>query len=108
MPPLFSNCTLRVGNILVQAAYCRGANVLNDTSSFMLASHTIVPNYRINTSTPTVSANQKYHVSALSFEHSPWVAKNYVFCWQNGYTNNTGSTPAEILPPTNITMRALS
>lgn len=73
---------------------------------YMLASHSIVPNYRLNTSTPTTSSTQKYHVSGVTFDRAPWSANNYRFCWQNGYTTTFGSTPAELLPGNEITIRA--
>lgn len=76
------------------------------TSRYMLASDTIVPNYRLNTATPETLPTQTYHLSSLSFVRPLWTPNNLKFAWQNGYTNNTGATPAELLPPTSITMRA--
>lgn len=81
-----------------------GASI--DPARYMLASHTIAPNFRLNTADPATTPAQRYHVSALSFVHSPWPASQYRFCWQNSYTNNSGSTPAELNPPTSITIRA--
>lgn len=80
--------------------------VIPDSSIYMLSSATIVPNYRLNTSTPTTDPNQKYQVSQLTFDRALWSANNYRFCWQNGYTTTFGSTPAELLPGNEITIRA--
>lgn len=109
MPPLIDGVTLKVGAAAVAAAYFRGQNLIEpaiDPARYMLASHTIVPNYRLNTADPATTPAQRHHVSALSFVHSIWAASQYRFCWQNSYTNNTGATPAELNPPTAITVRA--
>jgi hypothetical protein len=76
------------------------------SSRYMLASHTIVPNYRLNTGDPATLATQRYHVSAITFDRAPWTPNNYKFCWQNAYTLSTGVSPAENDPPTSITIRA--
>lgn len=75
-------------------------------SRYMLASHGVVPNYRLNTATPETIAAQTHHVSSITFDRPAWTPNNLKFAWQNAYTNNTGGTPAELLPPTAITMRA--
>lgn len=106
MPPLISGVTLKRGAANVAAAYFRGQNIVRDTAKYMLASHTIAPNFRLNTADPATTPAQRYHVSALSLVHSLWTANQYRFCWQNSYTNNSGSTPAELNPPTAITIRA--
>lgn len=107
--PKLSDVTLRVGAQLVQAAYFRGQNLIApaiDPARYMLASHSIAPNYRANTADPATTADQRYHVAAITFDRSPWAANNYRFAWQNAYTNTFGNTPAEIDPPTSITLRA--
>lgn len=77
-----------------------------DAGRYMIASHTVAPNYRINTSTPEVLPSQKYHLSGITFDRAPWSANSYRFCWQNSYTTTFGSTPAELLPGNSITIRA--
>lgn len=80
-----------------------GASI--DPARYMLASHTIAPNFRLNTADPATTPAQRYHVSALSFVHSPWPASHYRFYFQNSYTNNSGATPAELDPPGPLTQR---
>ncbi|MGL6045053.1 MAG: hypothetical protein ACRC02_01175 [Vogesella sp.] len=77
-----------------------------NAARWMFCSHSVVPNYRLNTATPETIAAQTYHVSSISFDRPLWEAESLRFAWQNAYTNNTGATPAELLPPTAITMRA--
>lgn len=73
---------------------------------YMLASHSICPNYRANTADPATDATQRYHVSQVTFDRPPWSATNVRFAFQNSYTNTFGNTPAEIDNPQSITIRA--
>lgn len=92
--------------IIARPKYRYGPAPNPSPAQFMLASHMVVPNYRLNTSTPATDANQTYHVSAITISRPLWNANNLLFAWQNSYTNTFGTTPAELLPPTEIAVRA--
>ena len=92
--------------ILAQIIASMGSGGGINPSRWMLASHSVVPNYRANTADPATTPAQAYHVSSISFDRPAWTPNNLMFAWQNAYTNNQGNTPAEIVPPTAITMRA--
>lgn len=73
---------------------------------FMLASHTVAPNNSISTEDTATVPKQTYSVADITVERAPWAANRMIWCWQNAYTNKTGSTPAELDAPTEITIRA--
>jgi hypothetical protein len=95
-----------VNQAILTAVLASSVKEATDNTRYMLASHNVVPNYRANTADPATTPAQTYHVSAVTVERAPWTPSNYKWCFQNGYTNNTGATPAELTPPTPITIRA--